>query len=326
MKTTAHKGDRPKRTQHYTAAVNRAIDYILLNLAEPLSLERVAKAAGFSEFHFHRVFRSMVGESLNEFIKRLRLESSISLLTQSVRSSQKQKSLTDIAFACGFSSSSDFSRSFKQRYEISPSRFDVESFREKQRDTWQSVIESPNQRYQLNPLVPGDNPDDFQVSLRTLPARTVAYLRIADSFRESVVYEGAMNMVRWAADNGLADGQWLGYMWDDPEVVAHELCRYDIGLEVSDDFALPCEEAGAHKKLANEIGRFEFPQMMVAELAICGAIDLEMRALDWLFGTWLPTSNYAPVNLPSFEAWAGRPFEHGLEHFELKIQIPVSTF
>lgn len=317
---------RSGKTQYYTAAVNRAIDHVLLNLAEPLSLERVAEAAGFSVFHFHRIFRSMVGESLNDFIKRVRLESSVSLLTQSVRSSRKQKSLTEIAFACGFSSSSDFSRSFKQRYDISPSQFDVELFREKQRDTWQSVIESPNQRYQLNPLAPGENPDEFQVRLRTLPARTVAYLRIADSFRENVVYEGAMNMVRWAEDNDLAGGQWLGYMWDDPEVVAHQLCRYDIGLEVSENFALPFDKTGNHTELAKEIGRFEFKEMMVAELAICGSIDLEMRALDWLFGTWLPTSNYAPVNLPSFEAWSGRPFEHGLEHFELNIQIPVSAF
>ena len=48
-----------------------------------------------------------------------------------------------------------------------------------------------------------------------------------------------------------------------------------------------------------------------------------MRALDWLFGTWLPASGYVPTEQPCFEAWISRPFAHGTEHFELRVQIPV---
>jgi hypothetical protein len=53
--------------------------------------------------------------------------------------------------------------------------------------------------------------------------------------------------VTWAESRGLADGQWLGYTWDDPEIVAPEDCRYDVALEV--DHVLP----------EGEIGRFAFP-------------------------------------------------------------------
>ena len=35
-------------------------------------------------------------------------------------------------------------------------------------------------------------------------------------------------------------------MWDDPEIVAHQDCRYDVGLEV------------AHVEPDGEVGRFEF--------------------------------------------------------------------
>ena len=316
----------PGTTLHYTSSVNRAIDYILLNLAEPLSLARVAEIAGFSTFHFHRIFRSMTGESLNEFIKRVRLERSVSLLTQSVRSRKKRKTLTEIAFACGFSSSSDFSRCFRQRYDVSPSQFDVESFRERQRDTWHSAIEMPAQRYRLDPLTPGGNTDEFQVSLKELPPRSVAYLRVADSYRPNAVVDAASEMLGWAEDEGLADSQWLGYMWDDPEVVAHELCRYDIAVEVPTDFRARHDAMANQTGLASNIGSFEFPAMTVVEVPVCGPIELEMQALDWLFGTWLPASDYVPADHPSFEAWMGLPFEHGLEHFELNIQIPVSTF
>ena len=52
-------------------------------------------------------------------------------------------------------------------------------------------------------------------------------------------------------------------------------------------------------------------------------VDQEMRAIDWLFKTWLPSSGHVPTDQPCFEAWIGRPFEHGLTHFELYVQMPV---
>jgi len=55
------------------------------------------------------------------------------------------------------------------------------------------------------------------------------------------------------------------------------------------------------------------------EIEIAGFIELELRALDWLYRTWLPSSGYAPAT-PAFEVWNGRPFAHGTEHFELRAQ------
>ena len=63
--------------------------------------------------------------------------------------------------------------------------------------------------------------------------------------------------------------------------------------------------------------------MQVAEIEVRGPIDLEMRALDWLLGTWLPASGFAPSDQPCFEAWIGRPCVHGTERFELLVQMPV---
>lgn len=90
-------------------------------------------------------------------------------------------------------------------------------------------------------------------------------------------------------------------------------CRYDVAVEVP----------GVTPE--GEVCRFDFPTMVVAEVEVRGAIDLEQRALDWLYGTWLPQSRYVPDSQPCFEAWMGRPFAHGLEYFELWIQLPVVT-
>ena len=108
----------------YVDRVNRGIDYVTQNLGGPLRLEDVAAAACFSPFHFHRIFRTLMGETLASFIKRVRLERSVYLLSHI-----KRATLTDIAFSCGFSSSSDFTRAFRGYYGVPPSRFDVEQLR-----------------------------------------------------------------------------------------------------------------------------------------------------------------------------------------------------
>ncbi len=63
--------------------------------------------------------------------------------------------------------------------------------------------------------------------------------------------------------------------------------------------------------------------MKIAEIEIAGTVDLEMRALDWIYRTWLPSSGYVPDHQPGFEAFNGEPFAHGPEHFELRIQIAI---
>ena len=58
----------------YIQRVNHVIDYITTHLDEALSLQVLASVAGFSEFHFHRIFKAIVGETLNQFLWRVRVE------------------------------------------------------------------------------------------------------------------------------------------------------------------------------------------------------------------------------------------------------------
>lgn len=75
---------------------------------------------------------------------------------------------------------------------------------------------------------------------------------------------------------------------------------------------------------AGEIGRFEFPSMRVAEVVLSGGIELEVRAIDWLYQDLVaPESGFLPDNQPAFQAWIGRPFAHGNEHFAIACQLPV---
>ena len=86
----------------------------------------------------------------------------------------------------------------------------------------------------------------------------------------------------------------------------------------------PIRDVEAERFVARgEVGRFTFPSMTVAQVEVRGGIDLELRALQWLFGSWLPRSGYVPDDHPCFEAWIGLPFSHGTEYFELHAQLPV---
>ena len=287
----------------YVERINRAIDHVVRNLAHPLRLEEVSKAADFSPFHFHRVFKAFLGETLAQFVRRQRLERALFLMSHT-----PSRSLTEVSLDCGFSSSSDFSRSFKQHYGLPPSAFHLETFRNSRREEFERVLSSQNGSPRIMTLPAGENPDGFEVTLRDLPARTVAYIRVFEPYREGVAQAACERLLAWAIERGLADGQWLGYMWDEPEIVALADCRYDVALVVDD-----IDPAG-------EIG---FPPMRVAEVVLSGDIALEARAIDWLYKTWLPQSGYVPDSQPAFEAWIGRPFAHGNEHFEIACQLPV---
>jgi AraC family transcriptional regulator len=281
----------------YVARINRAIDHVVQHLDEPLDLEQLAGVACFSPFHFHRVFKSLVGETVASFVKRVRLERAIQLMSH-----RPDARLTDIALACGFASSSDFSRSFKQRYGVPPRAFDVAGFRDGNREHGLGIARLPE----------GENPDGFVATLHDLAPRFVAYVRVTDSYRPGAVKDAAQRMIAWARRRGLAGGRWLGYMWDDPEVVPLEKCRYDLGVEIPARIAAD-----------GEVGCLELPAMKVARVEVRGGAELELRAIDWVFRTWLPPSGFVPADQPCFEAFHGMPFGHGDEYFELDAEFPV---
>ncbi len=283
----------------YRARVDRAIDHVMHHLAEPLDLEAVAKVACFSPFHFHRIFRGVTGETLHDFVTRVRLERALHLMAHG------RGSLTHVALSCGFGSSSDFSRSFRRVYGASPRQFDREGLREAHRGRLQRLARAGRPVAEAAPPV-----DAFVVRVRPMPARRVAYIRVLQPYAGGVV-EAAQRLVAWA-DARSIEGQWLGYQWDDPEIVPLELCRYDVAVEVPEAVRIEGEPRE---------GRFD--ATTVAEIEMAGSVELELQAIDFFYRTWLPTSGYSPDHQPGFEAWHGRPFADGFEHFRVALQFPV---
>lgn len=95
----------------------RIKDFVRGRLSDnELSIEAVAQAMGCSVRYLHKAFEGE-GMTLQRYIWQRRLEHSRALLASQTHST---RSISEIAFQCGFSSSSHFSRLFRERFEMTP--------------------------------------------------------------------------------------------------------------------------------------------------------------------------------------------------------------
>ena len=102
--------------KEYKIRIDRVIQYIEANLANKISLSEVANVSHFSAYHFHRIFTGIVGETVNDYVVRRRLERAVNLLIF-----KTELSVTQVAFDSGFSSSANFSKAVKLHFGFSPS-------------------------------------------------------------------------------------------------------------------------------------------------------------------------------------------------------------
>ncbi|MBN2717152.1 MAG: helix-turn-helix transcriptional regulator [Deltaproteobacteria bacterium] len=97
--------------------IHRAVEYIYANYAESLTVGDMAHKANLSTSHFTRLFRREMGIAPAEYLLQIRLNVAKRMLQANDRT------LTDIAFDCGFGSSSYFSHSFSKAFGMAPSLY-----------------------------------------------------------------------------------------------------------------------------------------------------------------------------------------------------------
>ena len=109
---------REDQNKEYIYRINIALKFIDDHLGGDVSLESVAAKALYSPFHFHRIFKAVIGETLQSYVNRRRIEKIASVLMH-----KKEISITDLSFRYGFSSNSSCTRAFKKFYGVSPTEF-----------------------------------------------------------------------------------------------------------------------------------------------------------------------------------------------------------
>ncbi len=281
----------------YLVRVHRVMDHVRRNLDGELGLEALAKVACFSPYHFHRIFKATTGETVTAFVQRARLERAAYLMKASPR-----RAMASIAVEVGFSEQSDFSRLFRRRYGIAPSRWDRSS-----RLDDEGLVDH-------DAIVAALDDEPLEARLVERPAVRLAYVRVRTPFIGPSLREGYERLIAWLEAQGV---DWraralLGLSWDHYETTPLQDVRFDFGFHVPDGVM-----AGA------EFGVHELPAVRAVEVHCDGPLARIAMAWTYLYERWLPSSAYEPLDLPGLKRFRRRPDEIGWDRWDLDCSIAV---
>jgi AraC family transcriptional regulator len=188
----------------YQERILRVLVHIQTHLDDPLSLDELAGIACFSPFHFHRIFRGIVGEPVKEHVRRLRLERAAARLKFSAQP------VIDIALDAGYESHEAFTRAFRAGFGESPSA------------------------YRSGRLADAPPESPIAVGIEQVPEMRIAFIRHVGAYQE--VGAAWSRLFSWLVPRGLyrADTKLLGICHDDPEVTPPDKLRYDAAVTISD--------------------------------------------------------------------------------------------
>jgi AraC family transcriptional regulator len=329
------------QSEEYIARIHRVQDFIERNIGETLSLEVLAKVACFSPFHFHRIYSAMTGETLGQFIARVRLEKAAVKLT-----ANPKVSITAISLECGFSGSAVFARSFNEAFGMSATEWrngGNEKFSKnrktesnpgktigKQRKASESSLSYLDEVHTGKGALPAQHSSKTRrdsmknastvkadVSVENLPEMTVAYIRHVGPYQGNGQLFGMLwgKLMKWAGPRGLMaqpDVKMLCVYHDDPEVTDEMKLRVSVCVTVPSETRVDGEvglmniASGAYATARFEISEHEF-----------------QSAWDYMFGVWLPQSGYQPDDRLCFEWCMNDPQKHPEHKHIVKICIPV---
>jgi len=333
-----------KYLAEYKARINAVMDYIQNNLHKQLSLNELAQVANFSPYHFHRIFSSTVGETLNSFIQRLRIEKAASMLI-----ANPKKSITEIAFDYGFSSSASFARLFKEMYGMSASQWRSGGYEQFSKNgKTKSKIgktlsndckeQSSTSQYffTINSENGGAKPSDWMenfcyqfrrtqmslkpeptVEVKTIPAFTVAYIRHIGPYKgnDNLFRDLLGKLMTWAGPRGLLeqpDLKCICAYHDEPEITDEQKLRISLGISVP-----------KHMKVDGEIGKMEIAEGKYAVGHFEINSDQFQEAWDYLCGEWLPQSGYQVGDALCYEQYLNDPSKHPENKHIVDIHVPV---
>lgn len=225
---------------NYNKRLAPVIRYLEQHFNDPkLNLPKVADLANLSPYHFHRTFKAFQGETLADYIRRLRLEAAANDLFLS------KPAVLNIALEYGFSSSQSLAKAFKQHFGVTPTAFrDCENHQQFSELTRNSKIGHALRKkgYATNS---SDSYTDVELKIwrtkmetQNFAATKLAYIRVNGPYGEGYE-EPAGRLYQWAGIKGLAGNTCIFIYHDNPEITPADKCRTDICLMVPEHTEVP---------------------------------------------------------------------------------------
>ncbi|MBV7336523.1 AraC family transcriptional regulator [Chloroflexi bacterium TSY] len=274
--------------------------YIREHMDEPLNRELLATKAGFSVAHFHRIFVAHVGESLSQYVRRVRMERAArQLFDPAVH-------VIDVALESGYETHSAFSRAFKLTFGVSPSEF-----RELNRLAAAHLI---NRRMLFNRKEHLMQPQE----IRSLSDMKVLYARASEVLAGSAFQTAPKE----------AFGKLMSYIDANHsmEEIRHFVAIYpdepDVGKEVRIDAGAIFVE-GAEPTASDGLDYQTIPGGRWAIFRHVGPYDTLWQTWQGAYRDWLPTSGYELRETASFEDYVDDPSKVAPEKLRTDIYLPI---
>ena len=316
----------------YQRRVNKVLDHIRTHRSQELTLEELAAVASFSPFHFHRVFKSIVGENLREHIQRTRLEYAANQLA-----TNPHVDILEVALDSGFNSASAFARAFKERFGVTasewrrgcttppgaskPSEAD-RKLGEVERKPGKAAVDAEiHDAFNAGEHAGDKTKEDIMatdksanVKVETLPSYRVAYMRYIGPYGNSGIADVWHRMARWGGPRDLWTPEriCLGIPHDNPKVTDPAKCRYDAAVVIP-----------AELDVGSEVNVMDVPGGKYAISPFVGKAWEVGAVYDRIFGDWLPRSGFQPDDRLIFELYKGEPYDQATGNFRCDICVPV---
>lgn len=282
----------------YQTRINAAVNYILQNLAEDLSLQQLAKVADYSPFHFQKIFKQVTGESPKQYVIRIRLETAGHALVM-----HRHRTVTEIALENGFSSSATFARSFKSHFGVSAEEFRAHP-RSKNAGRYQEKTSIRNQ----SPTV-----GEIDACLKSLNIRVVKRRAFRGVFINAKLHdqESVQNAFRKIAqiaethDLLTPDSQFAGAVYLHSGI-------YRAILMTNDKLQIP-----------KRLNVLEIPSGKYAVLDLAGNFLTEMAKLQIFVDSWVPENGYRIADIVGYEMLSDNPLEKPYPEIKKEIYIPI---
>lgn len=291
------KSPRATTEQDHRERILKVLTYLQEHLDQALDVEALAQVAHLSPFHFHRVFRALVGETAMEHVRRLRLE----------RAARQLKStavpVVQVAFAAGYEAQEAFTRAFAARFGVPPAEY------RRQRRESKAAPGGPGGPSDAAgaPALLAAAPDRVgPVEVRSLEATRAAFARHVGPY--GGVGEAWGRLYAFAGRHRLSPEQAFALTYDDPEVSPPERFRYDACLEV-----------GPEILGEDSIGIQLIPAGRFAVAIHRGPYEALGETYGYLLAIWAPRAGCAVSYGPSIERYLDDP--HRTSAAELRTEV-----
>jgi AraC family transcriptional regulator len=282
--------NKPLTARDYMRRIELVIAHIGDHLDDPLDLDALAAVACFSPYHFHRIYRSMMGETAAETLRRLRLHRAAADIIGHTTP------LARIAQRAGYGSVAAFTRAFTSDYGVPPAQY-----------RRQGRLMAPPR----NPIAPEDNM--YPVTIKTFePVRLITFPHRGPYIDIGPVFE---RLFAWAGGRGLMGPQTrcIGVYYDDPAAVPAKELRSAAGI---------CVPAGATAP-DGQATILDVPGGRHAVLTHQGPYAELDSAYKWLYREWLPQSGEEPADRPLFEEYLNNPRELPPKEWLTAVCLPL---